>query len=470
MAIAVFNNTDTANTTDRIDIDDRLGWGYALLLATTATLFLRPADILPSLDQWPIYQNLILVCLVVSGRTVLRQLRNGELISIPVTSCLILMLLSIGASHLSHGDIWSARMSMLDFLKPLTFYLLVIGLVNTPRRLFVFAKILVISIATIATLAILDRYGYITIAALESVRDRALSSTTTVTMIDRLRGTGIFQDPNDFGLILVTGCVLSLSFLLRPGAGWRRYAWLAPTSVLLIAFSLTHSRGAMLSLACVIPAVFVYHRGTKVALLSLFLLPFLGMVFSSRMTEMEAIDAGTGQSRIQIWSESLAIWRQYPIFGIGDGMLVDEIHVVSHNSYIHCFAELGFVGGTAFLTSFLSAGLCLWAFRRRANPLDAMQWIRRDQESRNLSHLQVFTFAMLVAYAAGIVTLSRQFVTPTYLVLGFATAAQKVSMGQHDVQATQPWRIGNRLIVTAMATSCSFLIVTYILVRILVRW
>ena len=275
MATAVLSSTGHPTAT-RIDsqIDDRHGWGFALLLVTTATLFLRPADLLPSLDKWPIYQGLILACMIVSGRALLRQIGHVQLVNRPVTACLLVLLVAIGASHLSHGFIWGARTSMFEFSKLLAFYLLMIGLINTPRRLFVFAKILALTITGVASLTLLDRHGILSIAALESISDR--TNTDTAMMVDRLRGTGIFQDPNDFGLVLVVGCVLSLAFLFRPSAGWRRYVWLVPTAILITAFSLTHSRGAMLSMACVLPAVLAYRSGAKVAMTSLVLLPVLG--------------------------------------------------------------------------------------------------------------------------------------------------------------------------------------------------
>ena len=391
------------------------------------------------------------------------QLRHRELINRPVTACLLLLLVSIGASHLSHGFFWAARMSMFEFSKSLAFYLLMIALINTPRRLFAFATTLALVISGVALLALMDRYEWISIAALESISDRASLDSANPEMIDRLRGTGIFQDPNDFGLVLVLGCTLSLGLMLRPHSSWWRYGWLLPTAVLLTAFSMTHSRGAMLSMACVLPAVLAYRSGAKTALASFAFLPVLGMAFSSRMTDVSAMDAGTGQSRVQIWSDSLMIWRQYPMFGIGEGMLFEELNVVSHNSYLHCFAELGMFGGAAFLSSFLAAGLTLWSLRKRSRDGMAIECVSRS--ALDLPHLQMYVFACLTAYAFGILTLSRQSITPTYLILGFATASHKVSC-----RGEGAWRISNRLVLTAISASVLFLLGSHLLVRLIVNW
>ena len=47
---------------------------------------------------------------------------------------------------------------------------------------------------------------------------------------------------------------------------------------------------------------------------------------------------------------------------------------------------------------------------------------------------------MLIAYATGMLTLSRQWITPTYLVLGLAAAAQNVGPSDHN-----SWPVGKPL-------------------------
>jgi O-antigen ligase len=448
---------------DCVPLDDRHGWGYALLLSTTATLFLRPADLVPAMKDWPIYQFFIIACLIVSTRAILRQLADKQLGKQPVTACLCVLFLAIGASHLSHGFLWGARTSMVEFAKIVAFYFLMVGLINTPKRLYTFIKLLTIAISTIAALALLDRYEIVTLAAIESIQDRESANLDNIVRIERLRGTGIFQDPNDLGLILVTGLILCCGFLFRPAAGWLRYLWVLPGGVLLSALALTYSRGALLSLSIAIPAAVAYRRGIGGLFLSLLALPVLGLVFAGRMTDISALNSGTGQTRIQIWSDSLSVWRQYPLFGVGEGLLVEEIGVVAHNSFIQTFAELGVVGGTAFTACFLAAGLGLWKLRKRTSTQHALA---NDQStSGELRHLQVFIFATLAAYAFGMLALSRQFVTPTYLILGLSTATQLVIVDEKT-----PFNLDVRFLVTATIIAAGSLGSFYLAVRLFVHW
>lgn len=442
-------------------MDDRHGWGFLLLLGTVATLFLRPADLVPALEAWPIYQFLIVFCLLVSARATIRQFSTRNLIEQPVLSSLILLLLAVVLSHLSHGFVWAARASLVECFKVIAIYLLILGLVNTPYRMIKFIQWLAISIAAVATLSLLDRYGWVSIAALESIRDRGTLDVDSFLYVDRIRGTGIFQDPNDFGLVLVTGLILNVSFLLRPHAGWLRHFWLLPCLVLIVAIALTHSRGALLSFICAVPAALAYCYSVRIGVASLVLLPTLAVLFSSRMTDINAVVEGTGQSRIQIWSESFAIWKRFPVFGLGEGLLVDELGVVTHNSFLHCFAELGFLGGFAFVSCFFAACVGLWQLRD-ASVAEVPKKFTKDIEQ--LAHYRTYVFAALVAYMAGILTLSRQFVVPTYLVLGLATSA--FTIGSNE---TTRFKVSNRTVLLALAASLGLLFAIYITVRILLR-
>ncbi len=447
--------------------DDRHGWGFGLLLATVATLFVRPADLIASFEDWPLYQFAIISCLVVSARTIFHQLSNRNLLAQPVSASLILLLVSVVLSHLSHGFVWGARMSLVECSKVAALYVLILGLVNTPYRLIKFVQWLTMTITFVAGIALLDRFEFITLSAMESIRDRGViySGSHSAEYVERIRGTGIFQDPNDFGLILVTGLVLSFSFLLRPNAGWLRHFWLVPCLILIGTLAMTHSRGALLSLVCAVPAAVTYRRSKLVGIVSLISLPTLALFFSARMADVSSMVEGTGQSRIQIWSESLTVWKQHPVFGLGEGLLVEELGVVAHNSFLHCFAELGFVGGGAFVSCFLLAGIGLWQLRHWKLS-ESMSAAQRDVEKTTLyaeqfDHHRTYIFAVLVAYVAGILTLSRQFVMPTYLILGLASAA-------FTIRSPSALRIrtGNRAIFICLIVSFASLMAFYTAVRV----
>src|SRR5262245_29936855 len=78
------------------------GAAYALFLLVHATLFLRPAEILPDVQGWPIFLALSLLCLAVAFPDVLRQFTSRALEQRPMTVCMLALLLAVGLSHLVH--------------------------------------------------------------------------------------------------------------------------------------------------------------------------------------------------------------------------------------------------------------------------------------------------------------------------------------------------------------------------------
>src|SRR5258707_7739294 len=77
------------------------GLGFLVFLIVNATLFVRPAEIIPELLGLPIYQVLILTCLVFSLPAVVQQLSLNSLYSRPITACVLALLAAIAMSQLA---------------------------------------------------------------------------------------------------------------------------------------------------------------------------------------------------------------------------------------------------------------------------------------------------------------------------------------------------------------------------------
>jgi len=198
--------------------------GFILFILLNATLFIRPAEIIPSLEDMQIYEALIIACLVVSLPAVLEQLRADSLTAAPITVCVLGMLAAVVLSHLSDFSIYGARTSGWEFWKVLVYYLLFVGLVNTPSRMRWFLTWLVGFIVVIAGLALLQFHGEIYIPALEAMEQTDIDEETgEIIVFYRLCSTGIYNDPNDLCLILVTGMVICLYWLTNRGTWliWR---------------------------------------------------------------------------------------------------------------------------------------------------------------------------------------------------------------------------------------------------------
>ena len=122
---------------------------------------------------------------------------------------------------------------LFQYAKIVVYYLLLVGLVTTPGRLRGLIYLITGFILVITLLAILQYHEVIDLPALAPVvdhdTDEALRSTTEFT---RLRGPGIFNDPNDLGQLLAVAMIVCLHGFGERALGILVWLWGIPLAVL----------------------------------------------------------------------------------------------------------------------------------------------------------------------------------------------------------------------------------------------
>src|SRR5207245_1584415 len=115
---------------------------------------------------------------------------------------------------------------------------------------------------------------------------------------------------------------------------------------------LTRSRGGFLAmLAGLGVTVGMRYGRQRAALVAAVGLPLLLVLFAGRQTDLNT-GSGTGQTRIQIWSDWLDKFKGDPLLGVGvdvrdvDSALAKDGHKVvarmghaAHNSFLQAFAD-----------------------------------------------------------------------------------------------------------------------------------
>jgi len=455
---------------------------FALFVLVNATLFVRPAEIVASLEALPIYEVLMVCCLVAAWPAILPLVRWRSLRAHPGILCVVGLLPAIVLSHLSHGNLWEARFGAVAFLKLLLYFLLVVGLVNTPGRLRLFLRLTILMILATATLATLRYHGLLEVQGIQALerRDATIDQATGESkVILQLQASGIFSDPNDFSLVLVTALLATVHFLLESRHPVARLLGWGPILVLLgYAFALTGSRGGFLSLLTGALVWLIARAGwRRAAILTTILLPALLLVFAGRQTNISLDENDTAESRIRLWRDGMEFIKRAPVFGIGKDRYEEEAGLVAHNSYVHSYAELGFVGGTLFLGAFLLplTALCSAATQSRLAPLGLGS--RRDARALRqaavteltadprLWRLRACLLGITVAYAVGIFTLSRVYSLSTYLILGLLNAMALLRAARNP--AVLP-PLSFRLSGSLLGASILWLAFLYFFVRLLV--
>jgi O-antigen ligase len=432
--------------------------GYAIFLLCNFVLFVRPTEFVPSLRGLEIYQLLMIVCLAFSIPDVLRWFDTRRLAANPIVVCVLGLLLAMVLSHLVHLALDPAARAGFLFVKVVVYFFLFVSLVNTPERLKQFLLWVTISCLIVATLNVLHYHGMLEMPDLRITKEQDWDPEQGAKVaVLRLQGTGSFADPNETCVLLVLAIVLTLFWLTEPRSGAFAILWLVPLGLLFYALVLTQSRGGLLTLLVSLAVFFRARFGWATTLvLGAVGLPVLLLLVGGRQASLSTA-SGTGQERIQIWSDTLVEMRSSPLFGLGYGELARQGGLVAHNSYLQAFAELGVLGGVLFFGAFFLGG-------RGLIQLTLQQRTVHDPELRRMLPYVTAAFA---GYLVGMMSLTmNERVAPTYPVLAMVTVYLAM------VKATPPLpktHFDMGLLGRLAMASAGFLAFMYLCVRLLVQ-
>jgi O-antigen ligase len=422
--------------------------GFALFIVVNAVLFIRPAEIVSDVRGWPIYEVVILLCAVVSLPGILAQLSFASLAQRPVTVFVLGMLVAVMVSHLAHLYIGGAYESGLEFSKSVLYYLLLVANLTTVARIRQFLFWLLAFVVVLSSLALLQYHEVIDIPDMRKMEEHDVDDDSgEVTLIPRLQSTGIYNDPNDLCLILLSGMAIA-AYAIDSGVASLAPIWLGFLGLFGYALTLTQSRGGFVALVAGLIAYGTVRFGKwKAVLFAALVLPVAFALASGRQTNIDLGNRNdTAQARVQLWAEGLELFKRSPVFGIGHGEYAEEVKQVAHNSFVHCFTELGLFGGTIFIGAFACA----------------IAGVRRGAASADSQARRLYPYILLIVttYAFGMLSLSRQYIAPTYMVLGLAAAYTAVA-------AREPIRFSPALVGRIFALSLLVLAVTHLFVKIM---
>lgn len=424
---------------------------FAVFVLLNALLFIRPMEFVPALYGLPLFNLTFCLCFMLSLPSLLSKGVLGSIIVHPISLCVIAMTATAVVSSLANYGIEAAGETFDVMVKIVLYYLLLVVVMRTPRRLQWFLGSIVVDSCIIALLGIGDYKGYFKIPGLYMVEEARYVDGQEIPF-RRLGSTGLFGDPNDLSLLLV-GCMVNSLYLAtdrRLCIPVRTLWLLLPLPILFQALLLTYSRAGMLTLL-VAGTIGLIARFRWRALIPILLA--LPAVAGAGGRQMEfTLFSGTGQSRVALWDAHFGNFASNPVFGVGFGHCMDSVVQVVHNSYLHAFVELGYFGGTAFLGAVLLSFLTLL----RIGPL------RTRGLDKEMSRLWCFLLAGVGCYAFGIMSLSRCYVIPTFTTLGLATAYERIAL------ATAPQRrirLGLKTAAAIWLASISFLLIMFLLIK-----
>jgi putative inorganic carbon (hco3(-)) transporter len=436
---------------------------FGLFILLNVVLLIRPADVFPPLYGLPIYQGCILCCLAVAIPAVLRMLEREGLAAEPISLCMVGLLGAVALSHLSYGRIGEAVSESWEFAKLLIYHVLLISLINSPRRLRVFLWCLAALIVAHTALAVMDYHGIIDLPGMASMSEGYIDPDSGERMTQlRLCGGGIFGNPNDLSRILAVGIFLAIYWLGDRGPLVLRLVWLAPVALCGYALTQTFSRGGFIGLLVGLLVLFRAAFGTRKALLlSALALPALFIMASGRQTEIST-NEGTGQLRVKLWSQGFSAMRETPAFGLGSNRINDVTsrHQEAHNSFVHAYVDLGLLGGALF------AGAFYFAFWLPSQ----LDHYRVGPQNSDLERVRPYLLGIIAGYAAGMLSSSRVYTPTTYVLIGPMAVWVRLSLANDTFLPAPPRFVGSRLAGRLVVVGLVCFVVLYAFTRFAVSW
>lgn len=414
---------------------------YLCLIAYVVAIYVRPSEVVPSLAAFPLVELLAAVTMVVAGFSYLARPRKFW--DLPHDKFVLGIWLAIILSNLSWGWFGGALLGFSDFLKVAFYYFLMRFAIRDARQFQGFVTTVIVSTVFIATTGVIQHHIGVGLGGVQPLPD------------GRIRGTGIFNDPNDLAMALV----MVVPFLLddatdRAQRFMRRFMAAALLLPVVTALFYTNSRGGMVGLAAVLVAQAFRRFGRITGAAAAALLLAAVIALGPSRLSMLSTSEESAQERIVAWAAALQMFKSDPLFGVGYNRFTEFHERVAHNSFVHTFAELGIVG------AFFFVGLCYWLLKGilSPSPTNAPIELERWRKSVLASSVGVLTSACFLSQQYGLVLY-------TLVGMGACHTALARAYGAHtDLKISVP-AIRNILFLTAGG-----IVVTYLSVRLFARW
>ena len=408
---------------------ERYDWDYLWLVAFTALLFFRPQDQIPGLEVLHLAE---LTAIFGLAAMAVRRLNaglpivhvNAELVGVIALGGVII--LSVPFSIWPGG---SAKVFTDIYMKIILIFALMMSAVTSPRRIRQMTWVMIVASAYIGGRAIFDY-----------VRGVNLVEG------DRVRGAvgGMFENPNDLALNLVTFLAPTLFIIIQDRRASRRILACGFAALMVGAIVCTKSRSGFLGLLAMCAVVAYYtirvRPGIVLAgvLACVLAVPAMPSSFWDRMDSImngEEDTTGSREARLRLFNQGLQVFAENPLTGVGAGQFKNysdptttwEKWRVTHDVWLQVASELGIFGLLTF--GFLVvrayggafAALRLLRGRRRAPPVPLATADRAmlDQNARGM-------LAAMVGWTVCSLFASVAFNWTFYYVLALAVAGREI--------------------------------------------
>ncbi len=321
--------------------------------------YVRPQAIYPVMDVLP-YGKIVLVLTLI----VLILKKEGPFLKHAGNKLLLLFFLVILVSSVLALSPALAFGKVPDFLAWMIIYFLIINIVNTEKRFFVFMLAFLLYSFKMSQFSLKNWI----------MQGFAFSDWGTG------GGPGWFHNSGEFGIQMCIFLPISAYFYVSLKEHWPRWKkglfLLFPVSALSGTISCS-SRGALIGAGVVLVLMTLRsrHKGKGIVVMAL----AAALVFTLLPKEQlerfrQAGEDRTSITRMERWNRGLKMAERFPYFGVGyanwsiaERSMFGVSGGLSHNVFIECLSELGYAGLSAFVLLILFTFACNRRTRKLAS-------------------------------------------------------------------------------------------------------
>ena len=406
---------------------------FFMLCLFTFLLFLRPMDFVAGLDGLQLLDVTGLAAFLFISHRVQRGPHN--LLIIGFLSCGLL-------SHAVRGYFLGCQQTFIFFAKIAVLYLAVANAVNSQDRLKGYLTFLCVLCAILAVNSLGQlNHGVSYFGGVEPLKVPILNdySEPTGKFDLRIRGVGIFNDPNDLGQMLVLGLIMAYGFITTSSSLLSRVTYFSFLPIFTLGIYHTNSRGTLLALAAAIG--YYALRNTRNLFPKVFGIISIVLLFLFGPSRAGAMTPGSSTDRLELWSSAITLFKGHPLFGVGVGMFQDVTGgiMTAHQSYLLVLSEMGLFG------YFFWFGMIFLFFHTVSNVRRILD-VESPEEKKLLAVLKIVEAAVF-GFLVSAYFLSRSYQFPLFVFLGlgpaFAVITKRVYPDYRMYWGTQEWcRLG----------------------------
>jgi len=378
------------------------------LFLFTMLVFVRPYELSPWLALMPRIALITAIATLLVFIPTQLGLENRLTVRTREVNLVLLLLLLCLISVPLATDKLLAWNGFVDYSKVVVMFVVMVNVTRTEKRLkALLVLILLVSVA-------------LSVAAIKDYQagNLALGGKRIEGMIG-----GLFDNPNDLALHLVTLFPISIGLALGSRGLAAKLVYFATAFILLGGTVVTFSRGGFLGLIFVFGTL-AWTLGRKnrslvaVAMILLITL-FLMLAPGAYRERLRTTDDESATARTAELKRSIFLAVRHPVFGIGMGNFIvySDTEHSTHNAYTQVASELGLTAGVVYVLFLLAA---LKRVRQMPNPKEV------DKKKRALPYLAIGLQAGLIGYMVTSFFASVAYLWYAYYLVGYAVCVSRL--------------------------------------------